>query len=74
MLRGVHMFFDRSAEIVPYARFLEARRRRCGHLTVSRTPEAVDPEMNVLLAPPGEMVEEAAVIAALPDVVSDPGR
>ena len=68
------MFFHRSAEIVPYTRFLDAYRRRHEHLTVLCTPKDVDPDPNVLLAPTGTTTENAAVIGALPDAVPDPGR
>jgi hypothetical protein len=68
------MFFHRPAEIVPYSRFLDAHRRRREHVTAPRTPEPVDPETIVVLAPTGTTVEQAAVAGALPDVVPDPAR
>ena len=66
------MFLARAAEIVPYTRFLDARRRRDERVTLSATLRAVDPDLNVLLASTGTTAESAAVVATTPGVVPDP--
>ena len=66
------MFLDPPAEIVPYARFLDARQRRHGgRVVASLTPEPLDPDTNAVAASPGPTVEKAAVAAVPLDAVSD---
>ena len=67
------MSLDSPPEIIPYARFLEARQRRHERATAPSEPEPVAPAVNVLPESTDAAVEKAVAVTASADVVSDLG-